>query len=278
MIKKLFTFLLLLTIGLGARADYSVKSIDGYVRLLKHGQITTLSPGMKLDPNDQVKIHNGSTLKIFSSTDSKIYTLTTPGIEKVARLIFQARREARSNATAVNKQMKLTRNADNEGVVFVEKGKVTRSLAVYDPEGQNLQMDAGKLAESLLVHLRDSLGTASAAEEIALTRRIDPDGLSFMVENVLDHPIYFNVFKISSTDGSVTISELGQPVGCYAILPTQFLAREQTTGLNSQELHLLLFTDFYFDIDEVLSKLNALLDAKTEVNAPEGVQLYVMPV
>lgn len=276
--KRFLTLLLTVTTAIAAAyADYSVKSISGRAQLEKYGETIAITEGMKLDPNDQIMIEEGTTLKIFSSSDAKIYTINTPGTQKVARLIFQARREANSNVSAVSNKLQLTRSNEDEGVVFVEKGKVTRSLAVYDPEGQNIQMDADKLAGKLLCQLRDSLGEPSAAEALALTRRIDPDGLSFMVENTLDHPIYFNVFKISAADGSVTISELGQPVGCYAILPTQFLAREQTAGLNPQELHIMLITDFYFDIDEVLGKLNALLDTKAEVE-PSEVRLYLLPL
>lgn len=258
-------------------ADYSVKSITGRAQLYKHGETTALAAGMKLDPNDRIMIENGTTLQIFNSVDSKVYTINTPGTDKVARLIFRARRNSESNFAAVNTKLRLTRDKEPEGVVFVEKGKVTRSLAVYDPEGQNMQMDADKLASRLFTQLRDSLGAPSPAEALALTRRIDPDGLSFMVENPLEHPIYFNVFKISATDGSVTISELGQPVGCYAILPSQFLAREQTAGLNPEELHIMLMTDFYFDIDEVLDRLNALIDAKADVEAAD-VKLYLLPL
>ncbi len=136
-------------------------------------------------------------------------------MERVSRLIFRARNKADSNAASVNGKLRLTREKEPEGVVFVEKGKVTRSLAAYDPEGVSMQMDADMLSRRLYTLLLDSIDAPSPASALALTRRIDPDGLSFMVENTLQHPIYFNVFKISSTDGSVTISELGQPVGSY---------------------------------------------------------------
>lgn len=254
-----------------------MKSLTGRAQLLKHGETVPLTAGTALEPNDYVQIEKNAVLVIFNSADSKLYTINTPGLERVARLIFQARTKANSNSSAVNNKLSLMRSKTPEGVVYVEKGKVTRSLAVYDPEGQNVKMDADKLAARLYTQLRDSLDAPSPAEALALTRRIDPDGLSFMVENVLEHPIYFNVFKISSADGSVTISELGQPVGCYAILPTQFLAREQTAGLNPAELHVMLMTDFYFDIDDVLSRLNFLLDSKAEVDHSD-LKLYLLPL
>lgn len=276
--KRFLTLLIVLATVAAASADYSIKSITGRAQLLKHGNITELTAGMILEPNDQVMIENDAVLVIYNSADSKLYTINTPGLERVARLIFKARKKAESNASAVNNELNLTRDKQLQGVIFVEKGKVTRSLAAFDPEAQDRQMDADALSRRLYTLLRDSIDSQSGAEAFALSRRIDPDGLSFMVENTLEHPIYFNVFKISAENGSVSISELGQPVGSYAILPTQFLAREQTAGLNPAELHIMIITDFYFDIDEVLSNLNALIDAKQEVVSNSNIRLYLLPM
>lgn len=275
--KRLLTIVLLAIAAIGAYADYSVNSITGNAYLLKHGESLKLKSGMALEPNDYLEIDKGATLVIFSSDDSKLYTINTSGMERVSRLIFQARRRAKSNSSSVNSQLSLKRNKDADGVVYIEKGKVTRALAVYDPEGEGVKMDGDKLAESVYAHLRDSLMVQHDNQDLVLTRRVEPDGLSFMIDNPLDHPVYFNVFKINGNDGSVTISELGQPVGCYAILPSQFLAREQGAGLDPAELHLIMVTDFYFDIDEVLTKLNSLLDAKSDVTAPE-LNLYLLPL
>lgn len=276
--KRLIILLTVMASILSASADYRVSSISGRAQLYKHGEIIAITEGTVLDPADRLMIENGATIKILNSQDSKLYTIDTPGIESVQRLIYKAIKKAASNSAAVNEKLRLTREKDPEGVVFVEKGKVTRSLAVYDPEGGSMQMDADMLSRRLYTLLLDSIDAPSPAAALALTRRIDPDGLSFMVENTLSHPIYFNVFKISSTDGSVTISELGQPVGCYAILPTQFLAREQTSGLNPAEVHIMIMTDFYFDIDEVLSNLNKLIDSKQPVESPANIPLYLLPL
>lgn len=276
--KRLLILLTVMASLLTASADYSVKSISGHAQLYKHGKTAELTVGMILEQTDMVKVEEGATLVLLNQTGSQLYTIDTPGLERVSRLIFQARNKADSNAASVNGKLRLTREKEPEGVVFVEKGKVTRSLAAYDPEGVSMQMDADMLSRRLYTLLHDSIDAPSPASALALTRRIDPDGLSFMVENTLQHPIYFNVFKISSTDGSVTISELGQPVGSYAILPTQFLAREQTAGLNPAELHILIMTDFYFDIDEVLAHLNVLLDNKQPVESPENIPLYLLPL
>lgn len=268
-----------LSAALPLRADYSVKSIKGQVQLSQNNRLLTLSPGMTLQPSDMIKLGAASELEIYDSTDAKIYTAKTQGLYSVTRLIFDARKKARSNSASIHGKLRMIKGKEPEGVVFVEKGKVTRSLAVYDPEAQNLRMDIDKLSRRLYTLLRDSLGTASGRPEAAvLTQRIDPDGLSFMVENTLSHPVYFNVFKISAADGSVTISELGQPVGCYAILPTQFLAREQSAGLNPAELHIMIMADFYFDIDELLGRLNSLLDSKAEITETDNITLYLLPL
>lgn len=277
--KRYLSILLILATAMTAMADYSVKSITGNVKLLKHGRTLPLKTGDIIDPEKvMILIDTDSELVVCRTTDNKLYTFNTPVLERLSRMVFLADREAGSNIGAVNSKLRLKREKESEGVVHVEKGKVTRSLSIYDPEGQGCQMDADKMASRLYVLLRDSLDSPSAAQTLALSRRIDPNGLSFMVENTLEHPIYFNVFKISASDGSVSISELGQPVGCYAILPTQFLAREQTSGLNEAELHIMIMSDFYFDIDAILARLNTLLDKKAEVESNANISLYILPL
>lgn len=280
MTRFLSTILLLITAVVAVRADYSVRSVSGNVLIQKSGKQTAATAGAKLGSNDVLILERGAKLEIFDSKDSQIYTADAPGQFTVTRIIFDARKKARSNSSAVHGKLRVTKDNKAEGVVYIEKGKVTRSLAIYDPEAQNIQIDTDRLSRRLYTMLRNdsAMGAASDPGAIVLNQRIDPDGLAFMVQNSTEHPVYFNVFKINAENGSVTISELGQPVGCYAILPTQFLAREQGTGLNPSELHILIMTDFYFDIDELLGKLNALIDSKPEINEPESTPLYLLPL
>lgn len=261
------------------RAEYIVRDVNGQVQMSRSNKNVAVVKNMSLAPSDMIMLGNGASLHILDTTDSKIYVAETSGLYSVSRLIFDARRKARSNASSVHGKLRLTKDKAPEGVVYVEKGKVTRALTVYDPEAQNIQMDIDKLARRLYLLMRDSLGqTMSQPDATVLSQRVDPDGLSFMVENTLSYPIYFNVFKINGADGSVTISELGQPVGCYAILPTQFLAREQRSGLGQNELHIMIMSDFFFDIDELLSHLNALIDGGEQVESPDGVPVYLLPL
>lgn len=263
----------------GIKAEYIVESVTGNVELSHRNKSAVVTKGMTLAPSDMIKLGNGASLDIFDTTDSKIYTADASGLYSVSRLIFDARRKARSNASSIHGKLRLTKGKEPEGVVFVEKGKVTRALTVYDPEARNMQMDIDKLSRRLYSLLRDSLGqTTAQPDATVLSQRIEPDGLSFMVENTLSYPIYFNVFKINGTDGSVTISELGQPVGSYAILPTQFLAREQRAGLAPNELHIMIMSDFFFDIDELLTGLNALIDKNEEITATENIPIHLLPL
>lgn len=263
----------------GIKAEYIVESVTGNVELSHNNKSAALTKGMTLVPSDMIKLGNGASLDIFDTTDSKIYTANASGLYSVSRLIFDARRKARSNASSIHGKLRLTKGKEPEGVVFVEKGKVTRALTVYDPEAQNIQMDINKLSRRLYSLLRDSLGqTTTQPDATVLSQRIEPDGLSFMVENTLSYPIYFNVFKINGTDGSVTISELGQPVGSYAILPTQFLAREQRAGLAPNELHIMIMSDFFFDIDELLTGLNTLIDKNEEITDTENIPIHLLPL
>ncbi len=193
----------------GIKAEYIVQSVTGTVELSHNNKSAALKKGMALAPTDMIKLGNGASIDIFDSADSKIYTANASGLYSVSRLIFDARRKARSNASSIHGKLRLTKGKEPEGVVFVEKGKVTRALTIYDPEAQNMQMDIDKLSRRLYSLLRDSLGqTTVQPDATVLSQRIEPDGLSFMVENTLSYPIYFIVFTINGNNASVTISEL----------------------------------------------------------------------
>ncbi len=278
--SRIFTLIALLLIAAAPlRADYLVRDVSGQVQLARNDKIVAVVKNMTLAPSDMVMLGTGASLNILDTKDSKIYTAATPGLYSVSRLIYDARRKARSNASSVHGKLRLTKDKAPEGVVYVEKGKVTRALTVYDPEARNIQMDIDKLASRLYLLMRDSLGqTTSQPDATVLSQHLETGGLSFMVENTLSYPIYFNVFKINGADGSVTISELGQPVGSYAILPTQFLAREQRAGLATDELHIMIMSDFFFDIDELLAGLNALIDKNEEITDTENIPIYLLPL
>lgn len=280
--SRLIALITVLLLSLTAvRAELNVESMKGAVTRLESGRAVPLKTGARLSASDILVIPAGASVDIHDNNAKKpvTYTCTTTGENSVSKLIADALRAAKSNGRAIHEHIRVTKADDNDGVVFVEKGKVTRSLHIYDPAAFNLKMDADRLSKKLYALLPDPEALASLQPDAeVLSLHSDDGALSFMVENTLDSPVYFNVFKISGIDGSVSISELGQPVGCYAILPSQFLAREQTQGLNAEEVHILIMTDFYFDIDEVLGGLNKLIETKAPAEGADSTRLYILPL
>lgn len=261
-----------------AMAKYTVKAVAGDVKLKQGGHLVAAAPGMEIKAADLIVVGHDASLDILDSLDSKIYTTSTPGQSTVTRIVFDAKKAARSNSDAVNGNLRMGRSSQGQGIVYVEKGKVTRALSVYDPTAREVRVDVDKLANRVYAMMLDSLhGTAEAPSGIDIRyERTEGGGLRFLVGNNLTFPIYFNVFKI--TDGKterVEISELGQPVGSYALQPAQIIVREQLSGCDPSESQVLIMTNYYFDIDELIARLNALTSAGDRPVAEADFPLYI---
>ncbi len=281
MMIRLQTIILTLILGvMPAMAHYTVKGISGQVQIKQGTRVLTAISGMQIKAADLIIIGNDSSIDILDSIDSQIYTSSTPGQVTVTRIMFEAKKKARSNSDTVHDKIRMGKSTkQGDGVVYVDKGKVTRALSTYDPEADRVQVDVDQLSKRLYAMLADSLRAAASLETSVIIRnaRTESNGLRFMVENTLTFPIYFNLFKVNAghPDSGIAISELGQPVGSYALQPAQTIAREQTVGLNPEETHLLIMTNYYFEIDELLTKLNKLITDHAEVSNTGDFPLYI---
>lgn len=276
------TYALILALVMGllpAMAHYSVKKVSGHVQLKSGATTVAATPGMQIKAADLIIIGSDSSIDILDSIDSQIYTANTPGQVTVTRIMFDAKKKARSNAGTVHDKIRMGKSADHgDGVVFVDKGKVTRALASYDPEAGDVQVDVDMLSRKIYGVLSGSLDEIAGLETSVVVRdkRTDNNGLRFMVENTLSFPVYFNLLKLSGDGrGAIAVSELGQPVGSYVLQPDQSIAREQNTGIDAGERHLLIMTNYYFEIDELLTKINELISAGAEVDSPADFPLYM---
>lgn len=277
-IRRTLTLIVALIAGLAPlSAHYSVKAVSGHVQLKQGAKTVTATPGMEIKPADLIIIGADSSIDILDSLDKQIYTAATPGQLTVTRIMFDAKKKARSNSGTVHDKIRMGKTADSgDGVVFIEKGKVTRALRTYDPDAETVQVDVEKLSRRIHAMLADSLREAAQMETSVVIRneRTDRNGMLFSVDNTLSFPIYFNVMKLCA-NGSVSISELGQPVGSYALQPDQSIARRQGSGLNPADRHLLIMTNYYFDVDELLTRLNALIAEKAVPTHQGDFPLYL---
>ena len=109
----------------------------------------------------------------------------------------------------------------------------------------------------MAVNVLSALPAATATSELPVPCAQSPlgeSGLQFRIENTVGFPIYFNVLKVAGTAPTeISLSELGQPTGCYVLLPGQALSREHPDGLDSNDRHFIVVAHCKFDVDDLIS-------------------------
>lgn len=243
----LFTVLILTAMSMPAK--YTVHSVSGDVSLERGGKVQRLASGMEVGGVDKIVVGANSAVEILNSADSKVYRCEKSGSYTPTRIMMNASRSASSKVGAIAKTARFG-NQDNRGggTVYSEGCLVTRALESYDPEGATMQVDAMQLALSVVGKMS---GSPSDSLPVPLRHGLTRTGkgLEFAIDNTFDYPIYVNVVKLGrEPDGRrVMISELGQPVGCYILLPGQSLMRSHTLEMNPEDRHMLIMTRCYFD-------------------------------
>ncbi len=269
--------LLYLSIFVTATANYTVSGVSGDVKLKHLGKFIDIKKDMEIGVADIFIIGEGGEIEIFDSRDSRLYKVDNPGEYSVTGIMLAANKQAKSNGSAIHGKLRLSKGNTSESTVYIEKGKVTRALSVYDPSGDNIQVDPAMIGSIIGNALRESRNQNSDSSAVTsfplpLTHaKAGNDGLRFELENNLTFPVYFNVVKLNAQfPDSVEISQLGQPVGCYVVLPNQSLMREQSSDLPESERHIIVMTHYYFDIDKVIEAIcNSIKEEDNAVINPD---------
>lgn len=257
-------------------AQYSISSFSGKVEVKHAGRMAAATVGMKLGAADLIYIGDGSKVQILDNRDSKLYERDIPGEIGLTSLIFEAKKSARDNASAVHRKVSLGKPvSEEEGKMYVEKGKITLALEEYDPAGENFMIDAKVMARYIMSALKS--GCLDKEFPTTLQHECVAGNLMFGIDNNETEPLYINVIKVGIPDGSkLRISELGQPVGCYVLLPGQSLQRGQHSGISDKDIHLLVATHYYFSIDELISELQNVMASDNAVqDAMLNLPIYV---
>lgn len=265
---KSITFALVFFLGYSfTMAHYSIHSSGPGVNVESGGKTLEAKKGMQLKANDYIVIPQGSMVEIYNDLDKSIYKSVDSGKISVTRLMINAKKAAGDNRKNVASRLQLAKNSNAEGEkIYVEKGMVRRSLAVFDPEADNLQVDSKSLAKQIAGFLSQSeQGNGTTIPVEVSQGTLDSVGVFFKVVNTMDSPVYFNVLKIydspDSENRKVEISSMGQPDGSYVLLPGQALTRESYNQFPSGEQHLLVVTHIRYDLDEVVDETGALLNS-----------------
>lgn len=268
--RKLLMTLLLGMMSIAVSANYTVHNVEGNVTVVKGSAQTTATKGMTLAANDELIISEGAKIEIHNAMTKEIYASSKAGRMSVMSVMMSARSSARNTASAVNKHMRFGASAATNSRQYTE-GSIKRSMMAFDPEGGSLNVDPKMMAATIA----GSMSTATSDSELPVPCAQSPlgeSGLQFRIENTLDFPIYFNVLKAAGKD--VSLSELGQPTGCYVLLPGQALSREHLNGLAASEKHFLVVAHCKFDVDDLIAALSELKGAKT-TQPDESLPVYL---
>lgn len=261
--KRLLTLFISLVLFLATcEAAYVVHSVDGDVKVITGNTSSPLKKGMTVSPSDMIDIPSGATLEIYNELDKKVYTSVKSGRLSVIRLMLDAKEKAADNAANVGSQMSMKRGDKVEGRLYMEKGMVKRSKGTFNPALENVDVDPRTLAR----YVASAVYSGDLRSRIDLPVSVEPlsndsTGKGFRLVNRRDFPVYFNVLKIIGTETPVLdISELGQPSGCYMVLPGQSLSREQFAWMSKKARHVIIVSHCKYDISEVIDMIEDLMN------------------
>lgn len=254
-----------------ADAAYIVRGVTGNVKLISGDKSTELKEGMKISPSDVIDIPEGGSLDVFNELDNKIYTSVKTGQLSVIRLMLDAQQKASDNRGNVHDQMSVGKGGATVGRVYMEKGMVKRSQAAFGHDSENVDVDPKTLARYVAsVVYRGDLNPRNTLPVKVEHYNSPESGVGFRLVNTADFPVYFNVLRISGVDAPVLeVSELGQPDGCYVVIPGQSLSREQFAGSPADVRHVLIVSHCRYDIKEVVDIIGDLLSTEGVGTLPE---------
>lgn len=272
--------LLLLSVfiaALSATANYTLYSFSGNVSIRQAGKTVTPEKGMKVGAADEIVIGPGASVEIYNAATKEIFKSLKEGKTSVMAIMLDARKQAGNSMGAINDRWTMSRGGAPSSNRLYTDGLVKRSMHVYDPAAANKEVDPQQLALHLFSSIShpDKLDNAGFPTEVT-SKHLEGDGLNFSVANSLAFPVYMNVIKLQETNlGSIELSELGQPMSSYVILPGQSIAREQFHGLNPADSHILILTVCRFDIDRLIEETNKLLASPTAQSPDAELPVYV---
>lgn len=275
--KRLLLFIAIISATVTLHANYTLYSFTGNITITQAGKQVTPEKGMKVNASDQIDIPQGAKVEIYNSATKEIFSSSGAGKNSVMGIMLDARKQASKTAGAINDRMRFSAGGGNPDTRLYTEGLVKRSMQVYDPGAESLVVEPRALA----LHIANALLAPQTLESSAIPTpvahsHLDGGGMQFRVENVLGFPIYLNVVKIRETSlGSVEISELGQPMGSYVVLPGQAIAREHFAGLDPAESHILVITHCRFDIDELIEHINTIFSENDNEQPDSNLPVYL---
>ncbi len=279
-LKKAFSAIFsvcLAMLPLSASAQFVVHETKGKIAVIRNGDEQSLNSDVTYGRNDRFRLEKDASISLLNKITNKIYTTTGPCEMSISEIVLQASKKAESHASNVVSAMNFAKSGGST-TVYEQNGMVRRSQAVLDPEYYDLNIEP----EALAIAIINSIGMEGPENAPLTITTDDQEGLSFKAKSTDEAPLYFNVIKFRIKDGkliSADISELGQPINAYVLQSQQELAREQPEGCQPGELHLLVATQYGYDVDSLLDVIEELIESNAEIpdSDPELIT-YIFPL
>lgn len=275
--RFILIFVSLIISWLSVSANYTLYSFSGNISIQHGGKEVVPEKGMKVNAADEIVIGPGASVEIYNAMTKEIFKSVGEGKTSVMRIMLDARKQSNNSISAINDRWTLSKNSTPGNNRLYTEGLVKRSMHVYDPAAENKEVDPYQLALHIYNAISNpvKLTSGNYPTEVS-SKHLEDRGLNFNVANSLAFPIYMNVIKIQETSlGSVELSELGQPMSSYVILPGQSIAREQLHGLNNADIHILILTFCRFDIDKLIEETNKLIQNPYFGNPDSELPVYI---
>lgn len=279
--QLLLTFIFTILVTSGATAQYSIHSCSGDVKIKKGMRLIPAEKGVTVSPADILELAEGAEIEIFNATNSQTYKCGKPGQTSVSGIMISTTTLSADKGKSIRDNMNFSRSsASGSSHVYVESGMVKRSMATYDPEARNIEVDPRQLSFCVINALRNPGSMQGNECPADFSHAPTPGGgLGFTVGNTMASPIYFNVLKVKDDSiAGISISELGQPSGSYVLLPSQTISREQLTPLPTDERHILIMTHFHFDIDKLIEQIESITKSNEAGIPDSSLKVYLSPL
>ena len=258
--------------------QFAVHDAKGKIIVISNGKEQNIDTSRTYERNDRFRLGEGASISLLNRITKKIYSADGPGEMTVAEIMTQAMNRAKSHAANVVSAMNFTKSQNGSVTVYEQNGMVRRSQAVLDPQSYDVIIEP----EALAITIINSVGAESPVDAPLSIQTDDQYGLSFKAKSTDDSPVYFNVIKFRFQDdklSSADISELGQPINAYVLQPNQELTREQPEECLPGELHLLIATQYGYDVDSLLDALEELIESGIEIpDANPELKAYIFPL
>lgn len=260
--SRLGILLVYLISALTVSAALKVYNVSGKVSIIRNGKFSPLAKGVQLRADDKLDLGSGASLDVINENNGVIYSSTERGLMNVSELMLKASKRSADNTGSVNSQIRYTKSPrKNSGSrVYVETGMVKRSFGDNDIAGQDMWIDTELLGAYLKNLLRG--GTYPDNLPIPVSAVCDNGNLKgYRLDNILDIPLYFNVISVEK-EGMVTLSVIGDPSGCYVLLPQQSISRENFKSISGTD-EIIIVSNYRFDMERLLEILNNVNEGQT---------------